>query len=502
MIESPEQLAQQESAKTSNASLYYPPTGSEQTGLYRVPTQGKGPNGEIIYDVFENGQHIKDPNDTRLRGVDINLLKEGTAPTKFQSKFNPIVGSGSSVRSEVNNMGTDIANGLSEFGINKPSEGVDNALTEFQTEMDTRREQLAQRNKEDTSAIDKSYANAEDELKLAQEDEMAKLEGRTRIGGFITQFEQKDILKAARLNRLEISSLQAQRQTALQTANRAYQDQDYQVARDQLTLAKDIEKEARDKQQQYFDNIIKYKNMSTPIIEANEAVQKYAIDSIQKYRSGFVDISAEDIPSLTLADIQARILKSKEYKTELDDQQYEGSRTVQLDDGRDVLVDKKGNIIKTIGGGSSDPIIGSDGKVIPNATPIKLTTEDKNTLIGAGFSTADITNLQKDLAVYGADKVREGMSDSQKSAVNKILNIKDKVTLDQVKTSVTQKVAQEGLKSEKTQEELAKLADEAGFSSFWQKESTEIENYLKSSRAREDYAKMLYERYKTAGLAQ
>ena len=60
-----------------------PPT----SGLSKVATQGTGSSGEPIYDVFSGQEHIKDPNDPRLKGVNIPNLPTGQAPTGFKSKF-------------------------------------------------------------------------------------------------------------------------------------------------------------------------------------------------------------------------------------------------------------------------------------------------------------------------------------------------------------------------------------------------------------------------------
>lgn len=55
--------------------------------LFKVPTQGVGPGGEPIFDVFSGGEHIQDPSDPRLAGVNIPDLPSGVAPTGFKSKF-------------------------------------------------------------------------------------------------------------------------------------------------------------------------------------------------------------------------------------------------------------------------------------------------------------------------------------------------------------------------------------------------------------------------------
>ncbi len=63
-------------------------TPGTTAGLYKVPTGSTGPTGQI-FDVFMGNEHIKDPNDPRLKGVNIDHLSVGKAPTNFQSQFSP-----------------------------------------------------------------------------------------------------------------------------------------------------------------------------------------------------------------------------------------------------------------------------------------------------------------------------------------------------------------------------------------------------------------------------
>lgn len=62
-------------------------TGQPSPETFKVGTGATGPGGEPIYDVFSGGQHVSDPNDPRLKGVNIANLQTGTAPQGFQSKF-------------------------------------------------------------------------------------------------------------------------------------------------------------------------------------------------------------------------------------------------------------------------------------------------------------------------------------------------------------------------------------------------------------------------------
>ena len=63
------------------------PQAPQTSELTKVPTEGVGPSGEPIFDVFAGQEHIQDPNDPRLKGMDIAGLPTGQAPAGFQSKF-------------------------------------------------------------------------------------------------------------------------------------------------------------------------------------------------------------------------------------------------------------------------------------------------------------------------------------------------------------------------------------------------------------------------------
>lgn len=78
------------SPEAPTATPVAPSTG---TGLFRVPTEGVGPGGEPIFDVFGPEGHIsgEDPSVFQpggvLHGVDIPSLPIGEAPGGFKSKF-------------------------------------------------------------------------------------------------------------------------------------------------------------------------------------------------------------------------------------------------------------------------------------------------------------------------------------------------------------------------------------------------------------------------------
>lgn len=62
---------------------------AENQNIFRVPTGVKDASGQEISDVFIGNEHISNPSDTRLQGVDLTTLPIGTAPEGFKSRFTP-----------------------------------------------------------------------------------------------------------------------------------------------------------------------------------------------------------------------------------------------------------------------------------------------------------------------------------------------------------------------------------------------------------------------------
>ncbi|MEK6884861.1 MAG: hypothetical protein AABY22_34840, partial [Nanoarchaeota archaeon] len=124
-------------------------------------------------------------------------------------------------------------------------------------------------------------------------------------------------------------------------------------------------------------------------------------------------------------------------------------------------------------------------------------------LLGAGFTNKEVTNIESDINKYGINSVLEGITDpAQKKAIQDAYGVKQKVTREQVVAQVTQKVAYEALKDSYTENELFDFATEAGATSLWTNKTKDIERWLNSESARNKYIDLLYQQYKSAGLAQ
>jgi len=84
--------------------------------------------------------------------------------------------------------------------------------------------------------------------------------------------------------------------------------------------------------------------------------------------------------------------------------------------------------------------------------PVKVT-------IPEGFSVEDIKNIRRDVDEFGIDAVLNdpALTSTQKRAIEKVYNVQAQVTREQIESTVTQKVAQEGLKSTYTDDELSQI---------------------------------------------
>ncbi len=161
-----------------------------------------------------------------------------------------------------------------------------------------------------------------------------------------------------------------------------------------------------------------------------------------------------------------------------------------------VRFDANGNVLAQ---GPQSADAGSGG----TSNPSKLTSSDRQVLLGANFTNGDIASIENDVASHGLDAVLNNLTDEQqKSALRKVYGASTKVTMDQVATQVTQKTAQDGLQDLFTDEELQKMADEAGYRHWWSSWASEKEAYLNSPEAKQAYVEILYKQYQSAGLAQ
>jgi len=144
---------------------------------------------------------------------------------------------------------------------------------------------------------------------------------------------------------LNISTLEAQKQTAIAQAEDAMRNfirtgkqQDLTNAQNNFKLAQDASKQQSDLVNQMTTSLINTQRlemeMNKPILDANARIQEFALSQMEKYPSAFADLEITDLQDLTPNEINRRIIGSQEYKLELAsaglDEQYKRAQIAKI----------------------------------------------------------------------------------------------------------------------------------------------------------------------------
>lgn len=130
-----------------------------------------------------------------------------------------------------------------------------------------------------------------------------------------------------------------------------------------------------------------------------------------------------------------------------------------------------------------------------------LAPEDIRELGGVGFSATDVTDIEKIVNDFGIEAALEvAETDDQKKAIERIFDVPQKVTREQIETQTTQKQAQDGLKKAYTEQELIKLARNEGYARWLKGEKGEIDEFLNSEDAKQMYVDLLADQYRASGM--
>lgn len=336
------------------------PTAAGVGGLSKVASGSVGPDGKPIFDVFEGGRKLELP-EFQQRGLNMDWINPGQAPASFKSQFLPTtpepVSDTSSYQNDATKIINDITAGLAKYGITSPDTKMrDDIYQKEQSDIQKQRDLLAIRKQEDVAAADKAHAASKDQLKYKQDKDVSDTEEffRTRTGGDVFQSDKDDLQNLQYQHNMEQNALEGIHEQSLQQARRLYEDGDYAESKLTLQSAKDTQDRIDKSRQDYFQNVLRYQDMQKKIVDASREEQEYVMSVMEKYPSGFTDLSNSALVSLTKSEVNQRILDSKEYSQEQAKQNQIDTQIIQLADGRDVVVNKNtGAIIRTIGGGDS-----------------------------------------------------------------------------------------------------------------------------------------------------
>lgn len=125
---------------------------------------------------------------------------------------------------------------------------------DLERQIERERRALEARRKEETGAINTNF----DEQRTATEYQQKRETGQTsvdlaRAGGYlgVTASQSGVLQQLANNQRQELASLENDREAALRAANNAYEDRDFELVREKLKSARDIEQEIYNRTQEY-----------------------------------------------------------------------------------------------------------------------------------------------------------------------------------------------------------------------------------------------------------
>lgn len=205
----------------------------------------------------------------------VSLSETNTRGAIITAGGTPLVSSSTPYRKDVTDLGGDIAGDLAKYGIKQPVSDFDDFMEGYGKDIEAERKAAETRKTEDVAGIQKDFTTAEETLKMAQEDALAQAEGRTRIGGFFTQMEAKEILNMQRQHRLELAALTSKKVDTIQAAQRAYEDKNFE-------LAKDLRKEAKDYEQDIYNRKKDFYNFVTKAADDKRTATKQVRDDANK----------------------------------------------------------------------------------------------------------------------------------------------------------------------------------------------------------------------------
>lgn len=134
---------------------------------------------------------------------------------------------------------------------------------------------------------------------------------------------------------------------------------------------------------------------------------------------------------------------------------------------------------------------------------IDIQPEDERTLTGAGFTTEDITDIQKGVRDFGVEAVIANLTnEAQKAAVRKVYNVQQRTTRAQIEEEATLKNTLDYYKKNFTSDEIITMARNNGFKRFWSGKTAEAKLFLKSPAAKALYVDKLVADKKGEGAFQ
>src|SRR3990167_5875106 len=325
--------------------------------LTKVKTGSVGPGGETIFDVFSGTEHIKDPSDPRLAGVDIAGLAEGVVPTGFQSQFQPF-------NVEVKD---EVPNAALEGGVTRAD-----ILKMFQENQAA----IQKRYDDQVAAMAPTQGELERQqrltaLKEAQTRAVEDVEERPLTGTILRGGLESEIanIKAGRTV-ASLPNLREQRLLTLQLGNDLAARQ---IKVDQAKIALESAQDDRASFEKYQQSIMDFDEKTQERNDKLPERQKSLVDSVVTQYAGLEWNDLDSATQKSLTDLAGKLgISVQALQTNLKNQKNK----IELD-----VANQRSLIAQRVGGGTDGGVVGDVLGTIPTITG-KPRTDIQNTALG------------------------------------------------------------------------------------------------------------------------
>jgi len=191
-----------------------------------------------------------------------------------------VTGSSDSARASASATGSEISNLLSRYQGTDNSQALRDAGDAYARQIEAERAALTARRDAEVANLEKSFADTKVGTEKAQNKEFAgRSTGLITSGGYLGNTEsQQGVLQNLReTHRQELSALDTKKESAILQAKNAYDDRDFQLAREKLQQAYSVEKD---------------------VAAAKENFAKKSLD-ILKYQTDFADTQVKTLSNLS-----------------------------------------------------------------------------------------------------------------------------------------------------------------------------------------------------------
>ena len=189
-----------------------------------------------------------------------------SAPAGYKTPGAGIVSSSAPVVTQDNQTKTDVGNLLGTTNVSNPDSqksdntALINSSTAIQTQIQSQIDMLEQRRKDEVAGINAAFDVAGTDLKGKQANETGSTTaGIARMGGYLGGSGSGTgvMLNLAKSHQSEVTALEAKRQTAIQEANNAITDKQFDLARQKVKESKDLEQQIYDRNKDFWDQQLK-----------------------------------------------------------------------------------------------------------------------------------------------------------------------------------------------------------------------------------------------------